>query len=94
MPTIRGRAVQIGGMETDAGANARTDDNNLLTRPAYRYVGGAPSPIPATLGIGHPLLDLSTVGAWRLIAVAVAVAYIVGFHVTLGRARLGIGPGR
>jgi hypothetical protein len=92
--TVRGRAIKVGGVETDAaGFAARTDKNNL-TRPAYRITAGQIQPIPATLGPGHPLLDLSEVGSWRLIAVALAVAYVVGFHITLGRARLGIGPGR
>lgn len=96
MSTTRGRAIQVGGVETTDGANGRTTGlpNNLLTRPAYRITGGQIQPIPSTLGIGHPLLDLSNVGAWRLIAVAAAVAYVIGFHVSLGRLNVGIGPGR
>jgi hypothetical protein len=98
MSTIRGRAIMVGGMGGTGtplgGAEARTDPNTLLTRPAYRITSGVFQPTPGRLDIGHPLLDLSSVGAWRLIAVAVAVAYVVGFHVTIGRARVGIGPGR
>lgn len=96
MSTTRGRAIKVGGVETDAaGFAARTGGgNNNLTRPAYRITSGQIQPVPGTLGLGHPLLDLSQVGSWRLIAVAAALAYIVGFHITLGRARLGLGPGR
>jgi len=94
MSTIRGRAVQVGGMQVDAGAAGRVGDN-LQTRPAFRWSSGQFQPLPA-LGIGmdHPLLDLNSVASWRLLAVAAAVAYIVGFHVMLGSVRVGIGPGR
>lgn len=92
MSTIRGRAIKVGGVETDAAGFAARTDQNRLTRPAYRITAGQIQPVPGVLGIGHPLLDLSTVGSWRLIAVAVAIAYVIGFHVTLGRARIGIGP--
>jgi hypothetical protein len=91
--TIRGRAIQVGGVGGEADAESRVD-RNMLQRPAYRITAGQFQPIPATLGPGHPLLDLSTVGAWRLIAVGAALAYVIGFHVTLGRMNIGIGPGR
>lgn len=94
MSSIRGRAIKVGGVETQTvGAASRVDRNNL-TRPAYRITAGQVQPIPGYLGPGHPLLDLTQVGAWRLIIVGLAVAYIVGFHLTLGRARIGIGPAR
>lgn len=93
MSSIRGRAIKVGGVAAQDGAEGRSD-NNLLTRPAYRITSGQFQPIPSMLGPGHPLFDLSTPGAWRLVAVAVAVAYVIGFHVTAGRVRLGIGPGR
>lgn len=92
MSTIRGRAVAVGGVGGPEDAASRVDRNNL-TRPAYRTSGGQFQPIPTFLGPGHPLLDLSSVGAWRLIVVVGALAYIIGFHVTLGKVRLGIGPG-
>lgn len=93
MSATRGRNVIIGGVQVEpAGYGGRVNEN-LLTRPAYRYSGGGQiQPIPASLGFGHPLLDLGQVGAWRLITVGLAVAYVVGFHVMLGRTRLGIGP--
>lgn len=94
MATIRGRAIKVGGVATDVGGASGRADSNNLTRPAYRVTAGQFQPIPSRLGIGHELFDLSQVGSWRLIAVAVAVAYVVGFHITAGRARLGIGPGR
>lgn len=94
MSSIRGRAIKVGGVETDAAGFASRVDRNNLTRPAYRITAGQVQPVPGILGPGHPLLDLSQVSSWRLIAVAVAVAYIVGFHVTIGRARVGIGPAR
>jgi hypothetical protein len=91
MSSIRGRAIAVGGVQTDPGATARTGGDGL-TRPAYRITSSQIQPLPGYLGIGHPLLDLSTVGAWRLIAVALAFAYVIGFHVSIGRARVGIGP--
>ena len=93
MSTTRGRAIQVGGVDVTPGANSRVDANNL-TRPAYRITSGVVQPIGGRLGPGHPLLDLSTVGGIRLLVVALAVAYVSGFHVTLGRARIGIGPAR
>jgi len=91
MSSIRGRAISVGGMATTEGASA---GRPAATRPGYRITAGQMQPIPGSLGLGHPLLDLSSVGAWRLIAVGLALAYVIGFHVTLGRARVGIGPAR
>jgi hypothetical protein len=92
----RGRAIKVGGMAIDLGASGRTESppHNNLTRPAYMTAQGFQSPAPpaAVGGGGHPLLDLSTVAGWRLVFVGVALAYVVGFHVTLGRTRLGLGP--
>ena len=83
--------VKPGGMGGGDDAGSRVDRNNL-TRPAYRVAEGQFQPTPQTIGPGHPLLDLSTVSGWRLVWVAAAVAYVVGFHVTLGRYRIGLGP--
>jgi len=64
-------------------------------RPAFRMQASYLR--PAAVGgpkQGHPLLDLSTVSGWRLVMVGLAVAYVVGFHVSIGRSRLGLGPAR
>lgn len=94
-----GLAVKQGGVAVQDGAGSRT--NNLgMVRPAFAVssntgqrgaIGGPGGP---WLGLGHPIFDLADVSAWRLIAVGLALAYVVGFHVTLGRTRLGIGPGK
>lgn len=92
MSTIRGRAVKVGGVATQPqGAEGRTTAAQI-TRPAFTIGPGPGQPMGGASGGG--LLDLSTVGAWRLIAVGVAFAYVIGFHVSAGKIRLGIGPGR
>ncbi len=94
-----GNVIKQGGVATQDGAAGRTNAVGV-PRAAFAVssttgqrgpVGGPGGP---WLGMGHPIFDLSEVSAWRLIAVGVAVAYIVGFHVTLGRTRLGLGPAR
>lgn len=57
-----------------------------LTRsvPGYRTQrGGA--------GGSHPILDLSTVLGKRTLIAGIALAYIVGFHLSLGRFRVNFG---
>jgi hypothetical protein len=95
MPTIRGRAIKVGGMATDGqGATARVDPVSQQTRPAFRSAAQIFQPTGGAGGRGFgavgPLLDPSTVAFWRLLAVALALAYIIGFHVTLGRVKIGI----
>lgn len=90
---MRGR---LGGVATQAGAAPRASDLGVV-RPAFTYSAGIKQPVGGAgtgFSLGHPLFDLSSVGAWRLIAVGVALAYVVGFHVTLGRTRIGLGPAR
>lgn len=90
---MRGR---LGGMATQDGAAPRASDLGIV-RPAFAYNAGIKQPTGvggAGFSLGHPLFDLSSVGAWRLIAVGLALAYVVGFHVTLGRTRLGLGPAK
>ena len=96
MSTIRGRAIKVGGVAFQDGAAPRTNDLGVV-RPAFAIHAGIRQPIgggSSGFSLGHPLLDLSSVSAWRLIAVGLAFAYVVGFHVTLGRTRLGLGPAR
>jgi len=105
MSTIRGRAVKVGGVAVEpAGFSSRTEGlgQSAITRPAYRSAASGqiqPAGIasgqgggPYMGGMSHPLLDLSSVAGWRLVAVAVAVVYIWGFHVSLGGLRVGAGP--
>lgn len=99
MSSMRGRAIKAGGVAVQDGAAGRTTGLGIV-RPAFAVssttgqrgaIGGPGGP---WLGVGHPIFDLGDVSAWRIIAVALAAAYVVGFHVTLGRTRLGIGPGK
>lgn len=90
-----GRVLRAGGMQTEpAGYSVRTEGNPPILRPGYVVSQGTIMP-SGTGGAGpvgaSTLLDLSTVSAWRLIAVAAAIAYIWGFHVSLGRVRVGVG---
>lgn len=95
MSTIRGRAVKVGGQVVDQGAGARTDPTQL-TRPAFRWSAGRSIPTGqggGSLGGGTTsLFDPSQITFWRFFWVGVAVVYVLGFHVTIGRTRLGIGP--
>ena len=94
MSSFRGRTGHQGNVAVQAGAEARTTPNGIV-RPAFRM--NASYLRPAQAGgpkAGHPLLDLSSVAGWRLVAVAAAIAYVIGFHVTIGRTRLGLGPAR
>lgn len=87
------RRVRTGGMMTDAGASGRTDSGSNLLRPAYSYQGVI-TPGEGGAGAGHAVfLDLSNVASWRLIFVGAALAYIVGFHVSLGRLKLNVSRG-
>lgn len=89
-----GSEVRPGGVATDAGASGRTDPISRITRPAYRTSQGVTQPTGGQGGpASHPLLDLSTVSGWRTVFVLAALAYVAGFHITLGRFRVGAGPG-
>lgn len=102
MSSIRGRSIKTGGMVVDVGGASGRTDASQQTRPAFKMTAGIFQPKARTAvggangGSDHAalFLDPSSVGFWRLVIVAGAVAYIVGFHVSLGRTRLGIGPGR
>lgn len=96
MSTIRGRAIKVGGVATQAAGAAPRTDSSGVTRPAFTIQAGIRKPTggPGYLVGPTTLLDPSSVAFWRLVAVAAAVAYVVGFHVTLNGFRLGVGPGR
>jgi hypothetical protein len=94
--TIRGRAVKVGGVAFQQGAAPRTNELGVV-RPAFAINAGIRQPLGgagAGFSLGHPLLDLGSVSGWRMVAVGLAFLYVVGFHVTLGRTRLGLGPAR
>lgn len=96
MASTRGRTGRVGGMAVDAGASGRTDSSQL-TRPAYKISAGIFQPSGTSVGGPggvnvHPLFDINSVSFWRFFWTAAAVAYIVGFHLRLGRVRLGVGP--
>lgn len=97
MSAPRGRAIRQGAMMVDPGASARTAPDSAgaaLLRPAYTFKQGVQMPGAGGAGGGHAeFFDLSSVASWRLIFTLAAVAYIVGFHATLGRVRVGVGPG-
>lgn len=95
MSSMRGRVVKQGGVAWQpAGAAPRTSDLGIV-RPAFVVQGGRTRPTYGGFGgAAASLFDLSSVASWRLIAVGIAVAYVVGFHVTIGRTRLGLGPAR
>lgn len=82
MSGIRGRAVKVGGVATEAaGYSTRTTDDGAvgtpILRPAYRSAQGVSQPTtPVGGGSGVNLLDLSGVPAWRLIAVAAAMLWL------------------
>src|SRR5258708_7672391 len=96
MSGTRGRgintAVKVGGMATDDGASARTGGAGIQVRPAFQSAAGALQPLPPVDGQVSTLFDLSSVISWRLLIIAGAALYIWGFHVTLGRVRVGVGP--
>lgn len=95
MSSTRGRVGRVGGMAVDQGAAGRTDDSQQ-TRPAFKLQANWQSPLSKTPvggpGSIHPILDWNSVSFWRLFWTGAALAYIVGFHLKLGRVRLGIGP--
>jgi hypothetical protein len=97
--TIRGRAVRVGGVAVNDGAAGRTNPQTNATRPAFVIQAGIRKPTGgagfATGGAGQASwFDPSQVYFWRLVAVGLALAYVVGFHVSLNGVRLGLGPGR
>ena len=85
MSSIRGRVYRPGGVVADAGATARTEPgpaNQPITRPAYRVNPGG-TLMPQGVGGagpygGHPLLDFSSVAAWRT-WIAVGALLWLGF---------------
>jgi hypothetical protein len=100
--TIRGRAIKVGGVfqsDQGGGASGRTNPQTNATRPAFVIQAGIRKPTGgagfATGGAGQASwLDPTSVHFWRLVAVGLALAYVVGFHVSLNGVRLGLGPGR
>lgn len=103
MSTIRGRAIKVGGVNVadnpGGGAGGRTSPQTNATRPAFVIQAGLRKPTGgagfATGNSGEASwFDTSNVAFWRLVAVGLAVAYVVGFHVSLNGVRLGLGPGR
>lgn len=80
-------------MVTDtAGATGREDAGSNLLRPAFSFKSGTSMPGAGGAASGHAaLLDLSSVTSWRLLYTAAAVAYIVGFHASLGRIGVRVG---
>jgi hypothetical protein len=73
-------------MATDDGATGRTTGGNApITRPAFRITQGQIQPAGVGGGGGHPLLDLTSVSGWRLVAVVAALFYIGVFHLSVGR---------
>lgn len=82
MSSIRGRAIKVGGVATEAaGFSARTESDGAagtpILRPAYRSAQGVSQPTaPLGGGSGVSLLDLSGVPAWRMIAVAAALLWL------------------
>ena len=81
-------------MVTDPqGATPRTDAGSNLLRPAFSFKQGVSMPgAGGAAASGHAaLLDLSSVASWRLVYTGLAVAYIVGFHASLGRIGVRVG---
>lgn len=81
MSSTRGRVIRPGGVAADAGATARFEPspNAPITRPAYRVSQGVSQ--PAGVGGagpygGHPLLDFSSVAAWRNVAFVAALLWL------------------
>lgn len=103
--STRGRTARLGGVEfldASGGRAGRTNPQNQVTRPGFQYnaqirVPTQKPPLGAGGAAGAPfagLLDFSSATTWRLVAVALAAAYVFGFHVSLNGFRLGLGPGR
>lgn len=98
MSGFRGRAIRQGTVVTQpAGAAPRTtgDGGTALLRPAFSFKSGVAMPGAggAAAGGHGAFFDLSSVASWRLIFVGLAVAYIIGFHASLGRIGVRVGPG-
>ena len=88
MPGAKGK----GGMAVDAGASGRTGGaatftgQDTIVRPAYRVSAQIFKPTtPATF---TGFLDPSSISFWRLAIGAAAVAYIMGFHLKIGKVRI------
>jgi hypothetical protein len=101
MATTRGRAIHVGGVGGPAEVQPGRVDPNNLVRPAYAIsnegrlrASGGPAGVALGLGAHSFLTDPSQIGFWRFLIGGLALAYVVGFHVTLGRTRLGLGPAR
>jgi hypothetical protein len=102
--STRGRTARLGGVEfldPSGGRAGRTNPQNQVTRPGFQYNAQIRVPTqkpPLGGGVGAVglagLFDPSSAGFWRLVAVGLAFAYVVGFHVSLSGFRLGLGPGR
>lgn len=95
MSTIRGRAIKQGRMVTDAGAAPREqqDAGSNLLRPQFSFRSGVSMPGAGGASSHASFFDLSSVASWRMIFTLAALAYIVGFHASLGRVGVRIGPG-
>lgn len=104
--STRGRTARLGGVEfldPSGGRAGRTNPQTQVTRPGFRFNAQIRTPSGVNpIGSGGTggggglaaLFDPSSAATWRLVAVALAFAYVVGFHVTLSGIRLGLGPGR
>lgn len=104
--STRGRTARLGGVEfldASGGRAGRTNPQNQVTRPGFQYnaqirVPTQKPPLGAGGGGAVGFLGLfgdpSSASFWRLVAVGLAFAYVVGFHVSLNGFRLGLGPGR
>ena len=94
MSTLRGRAVRRGMMVTQDGAAPRVeqaDAGQNLLRPSFRWSGGTSMPGAGGASPHGAFLDLSQVSSWRTIYAAASLAYIVGFHASLGRLNVRVG---
>jgi hypothetical protein len=100
--STRGRTARLGGVEfldPSGGRAGRTNPQNQVTRPGFQYnaqirVPTQKPPLGAGGGAGSVFFDTSSAAFWRFVAVGLAAAYVVGFHVSLNGFRLGLGPGR
>ncbi len=88
------------GTQSPSGGTGGPSGQSMRIPRATGLVGVGVGPSqPVTYAVGgpgysHPLLDLSSVISWRIIFGLAAVAYIVGWHVTLpGVGRIGFPRG-
>lgn len=86
---MRNRSAQtavIGGrMNTQTEAVSRTNPTGNLY-PAYNR-GGATVGGSAVIGVGG-LFDVGSPSFWRFVLLGAALAYVAGYHVTIGGRRL------